>query len=429
MITYTSGKWGILFAFAQCGRSIGKGFVISVPFSLLALLIFLLIDQHGDDVRYVMSGYITPLGFLIVFRTTIAFGRYWEGITLISNARGLLFNAFSGIVSFTTIDPSKKNDKEAFLHELVRLMSILFASCLHRVSSSEHMLLEIIDHAGVDSNVLSWMADKPEKCEIILQWMQRLIVANLDKGVITIPAPILSRVFQELGTGIVHINSARRIKDIPFPFPFAQMISVLLIIHAINISIYCGLDSPSALFTYLLPFTTILTLTVIVYNAMEIEMPFGDDVNDLPLAEIVKDMNQGLVTLLDQRAQFAPMFNFDRGEHELMSMRLWGGKDFVSPQSPRKQASPKKSPREGKGAFKDPAGGQRPIRIWMVHRRAGLELGSRSKNLPGTLTSRSNQPELLRVSGRLCDPRALQRRGLTPPKKWLAQKSWRNQSR
>lgn len=37
---------------------------------------------------------------------------------------------------------------------------------------------------------------------VLLQWVQRLIVENSRNGVLDIPAPILSRVFQDYDSGL-----------------------------------------------------------------------------------------------------------------------------------------------------------------------------------------------------------------------------------
>merc|ERR1712232_556456 len=55
------------------------------------------------------------------------------------------------------------------------------------------------------------------------------------------------------------------------------------------------------------------------YIAVEIEQPFGDDINHLPLATLQSDFNRSLVTLLDARAQRVP--HFDTGDKRLSKIR------------------------------------------------------------------------------------------------------------
>ena len=53
-------------------------------------------------------------------------------------------------------------------------------------------------------------------------WMQTLMVEHHVNGVLSIPAPILSRSFQELSNGMVAFHDAIKLSCIPFPFPYAQ---------------------------------------------------------------------------------------------------------------------------------------------------------------------------------------------------------------
>merc|ERR1711972_670921 len=51
------------------------------------------------------------------------------------------------------------------------------------------------------------------------------------------------------------------------------------------------------------------------YIAAEIESPFGDDPNDLPLQALQKDMNKSLWVLLHPKTQEVPSFQFDPKIH------------------------------------------------------------------------------------------------------------------
>jgi len=85
-----------------------------------------------------------------------------------------------------------------------------------------------------------------DSCELVLQWIQKLIVeANAD-FVILIAPPILARVYNQLGMGIVKLNNARKIKEFIVPFNLAQLVTVLLILHWVCTAIVCAimLSSP-----------------------------------------------------------------------------------------------------------------------------------------------------------------------------------------
>merc|ERR1712050_3035 len=113
----------------------------------------------------------------------------------------------------------------------VRLLSLLYGSALEQVSSCENNKFEIIDVTGMDREHLEFLGTQDNKVEIILQWIQQLVVNKHNDGILNEASPILSRVFQELSRGIVNFKNARKIAELPFPFPYAQLLSVALLIQ------------------------------------------------------------------------------------------------------------------------------------------------------------------------------------------------------
>merc|ERR1719217_1326258 len=94
------------------------------------------------------------------------------------------------------------------------------------------------------------------------------------RGVLNAPPPILSRVFQELSNGIVGLNNARKIVDFPFPFPFAQMITCMLLLHWLFTPLLTALLFKHWLWCSMLCFVTVLVFWSLNYVATEIEVPF-----------------------------------------------------------------------------------------------------------------------------------------------------------
>eukprot|EP00931_Biecheleriopsis_adriatica_P062653 TRINITY_DN37802_c0_g1_i1.p1 TRINITY_DN37802_c0_g1~~TRINITY_DN37802_c0_g1_i1.p1 ORF type:complete len:331 (+),score=44.81 TRINITY_DN37802_c0_g1_i1:296-1288(+) len=138
--------------------------------------------------------------------------------------------------------------------------------------------------------------------------MQQLVVQNYNNNVLKVPPPILTRVFQELSNGIVGIVDAQKISDYPFPFPLAQMVSVMLIITAALGPLVLASIMESAAWSAALAFLTTFCFFSIHYIAAEIEMPFGDDPNDLPLFSIQKSLNTALIQLLDDDIVTCPAY-------------------------------------------------------------------------------------------------------------------------
>ncbi|KAJ1631568.1 hypothetical protein T492DRAFT_994854 [Pavlovales sp. CCMP2436] len=79
------------------------------------------------------------------------------------------------------------------------------------------------------------------------------------------PPPVVTRAYQLLSEGVIGYQQARKVGDTPFPFPYVQLITLLL--HAFNVS-------------------------------RELEEPFGYGPNHLPLIPLNEEFNSKLIHLL-----------------------------------------------------------------------------------------------------------------------------------
>merc|ERR1719350_2766495 len=202
-------------------------------------------------------------------------------------------------------------------------MSLLFCSAVHQISEMDDESLEILDTSGLDVQSLTFMADQNEKCEVIMQWIQQLIVEKYNTGVLNVAPPILSRVFQELSNGYTNVNSARSITDVPFPFPYAQLITVMLLIMSVLMPVIATFVLQVFWLAGPLTFIIVFGFWCINYIAMEIEMPFGKDTNDLSMRLMVENMNCSLLCLLDERTKRPPKVLFQT--IRFSERMYWGG--------------------------------------------------------------------------------------------------------
>ena len=122
--------------------------------------------------------------------------------------------------------------RQAVQQQLIRLISLLFCSAMGEISSMDCPEFEIIDPL-MDNATLVYVQGKKERSEVLMNWIQRLVVDNIRSNTVEIAPPIVSRVFQEFSLGIVDVAAAKKINFIPFPFPYSQMMQLLLIMQAI----------------------------------------------------------------------------------------------------------------------------------------------------------------------------------------------------
>jgi len=135
-------------------------------------------------------------------------------------------------------------------------------------------------------------------------------------------APVLSRVFQVLSDGNLGFRQARKIEDVPFPWPYAQMVAFLLLTFSVTFplmvasqmaqlpehSLAVGLERPAqSLFERgivewtppLLTFLTIMGYSGLYSTASVLEDPFVHPPNDLPSVAMQRAFNAQLLTSWD----------------------------------------------------------------------------------------------------------------------------------
>eukprot|EP00928_Gymnodinium_smaydae_P081941 TRINITY_DN65371_c0_g1_i1.p1 TRINITY_DN65371_c0_g1~~TRINITY_DN65371_c0_g1_i1.p1 ORF type:complete len:492 (-),score=36.87 TRINITY_DN65371_c0_g1_i1:159-1589(-) len=337
MIEYEHGTWGCLFAFQLRGSAIPRALAWALTCATLASGFHVLLENSdgpwvtalADISGDVLRGFTFVLGFLIVFRTQKAYSRWWEGGTLLQQLRGEWFNAVSNLIAFCNNAPEKRAEVERFQHQVVRLFSLLYGSALTQVSTMTDKTFEFIDLDGFDKHHMEFLGETHDECELVVQWLQRLIVEANTHDLVKIAPPILSRVYNQLGNGIVKLNNARKIKEFPIPFPLAQMITFMLFIHWLTTAMVCALTLSSPYMAALASFVIIVSFHGINYMAVELENPYGDDPNDLPLLDMQRDMNRSLQSLLHRKALVPPSFEWHPEEGRKMITSMFSVEDYV----------------------------------------------------------------------------------------------------
>jgi len=129
------------------------------------------------------------------------------------------------------------------------------------------------------------------------QRIARAITSRLASGGMKAPPPIVSRIFQEVSNGLLAYNGATKMKEIPVPFAFVQFNAVLLVIFFVTcpVGIACLVlnsleettDASYALTAVVVIATmfTVASFTALWLIANELEDPFGDDPNDMPMVQ------------------------------------------------------------------------------------------------------------------------------------------------
>lgn len=266
--------------------------------------------DRAKNATQMLAVFSSVMFFVLYFRSNVAYSRWWEGGTLLQKTRGEWFNSYSSLIAFSSNDPKMAGKVEEFHHLLARLMSLLFCAALQQCSPNKERAFEVMSPYGIEKQSLDFLASSNDKVEVILQWIQRSTIINMQTGVLPIAPPVMSRAFQEISRGIVNLQNARKIADFPFPFPYAQMSMVMLGIHYVSCPIFASMMTQRDI-APIISFLIVFFLWCINFIALQLEYPFGERDNDLPMVQFQRDWNKSIATLLHHRAQKPPRFNME----------------------------------------------------------------------------------------------------------------------
>lgn len=141
-----------------------------------------------------------------------------------------------------------------------------------------------------EKQVLDWDAAglrAPDRLICVFGWIVEDI--NSLQPCIRTPPPILSRSYQELSQGMTAFNQALKMSDVPFPFPFSQLLDVLLVVFTGLIPLLAGYVDDNLYPSCVQPFVGFF-ITMAFLGLMSIsrtlENPFADGPNQLPCIDL-----------------------------------------------------------------------------------------------------------------------------------------------
>ena len=154
---------------------------------------------------------------------------------------------------------------------------------------------------GVSENEIAFLQKsrgKAAKTTIAWSWLSEFIIREHLAGSLgAVGPPIISRIFQFLSDGMIYYNHARKIMFIPFPFPHAQLTAfftaTLVFVVPLLMTEFTGLTWLGCLLTFL----TVTCLFGLHEVAKELENPFRNIPNDIPLCTFLAQFNEALITM------------------------------------------------------------------------------------------------------------------------------------
>jgi predicted membrane chloride channel (bestrophin family) len=142
---------------------------------------------------------------------------------------------------------------------------------------------------GLDVSEVSFLQKiNCDRAYLVMSWIQTLIVSRTEeKEGLRIPPPILSRVWQVLSEGMTGLNQADKLAKTPFPMPYAQMLTVLLLIFNLTLPVMIAANVNAVWLGIVVAFVTTVAYQGLNETARELEDPFKPThVNDLGLPQL-----------------------------------------------------------------------------------------------------------------------------------------------
>jgi len=179
--------------------------------------------------------------------------------------------------------------------KILSLFSLLHACALAELSHKES--LHFCAMHGLDARETQIINDPRtlNKTFLVYSWIISAITKRFQEGGLAVPAPIASRVWDELARGMLALRDATSIHDTPFPFAFAQLCSLLIGVIALAMPLACVHYLSGWFFPPVMAFIAMMYFTAMNEVCVELEDPFGDDPNDLPMKHYQYEFNNCLM--------------------------------------------------------------------------------------------------------------------------------------
>lgn len=242
---------------------------------------FLHLSSKNPTVMHSILGFV--LSMLLVFRTNSAYDRWWEGRkiwgSVVNNSRNLALKLSAMLVH--------EKDKQD-----IKLLISNYVFAFKNHLRSKYIQEEF---TPTDNINLSQFADANHKPNLIAKSLYAKInslYANKD-----LTGEQLIILNDELKSFTDSCGACERIKNTPIPYSYNIFLKKMIFLYCISLPIFFGSE-----FGYTTVAITIIVLYVfasIELIAEEIEDPFGEDDNDLPLDDICNRIKTNLNEILN----------------------------------------------------------------------------------------------------------------------------------
>lgn len=272
---------GVLF----CG---GFGFFVS-----LLDYLGIPVSWPGFDIVITNVSYNLVLGLLLVFRTNTSYERFWEGRkawgTITASIRNL------GHLIWVTIAETEPTDREKKISTLRLLVAFAVATKLHLRQQAIDSELEAL---MTPDQFLKLKAVKLPPLQLAV-WIGDYLQQQYNRNLVTTnQLTAMNILVNEL---LEALTTCERILLTPIPLAYTIYLKRLLLIYCLSLPF----QVVDTLHWWTTPIAIILSFVLLGIEEIgtEIENPFGNDANDLPLEEICTTILDNIEDLIAVNSQ------------------------------------------------------------------------------------------------------------------------------
>ena len=136
------------------------------------------------------------------------------------------------------------------------------------------------------------------KIALCSMWLQEFMSREFEAGALgNTPPPVASRLYQFVSDGTLGYNQARKVAYIPFPFPHTQLTTFYVVVITLFLPLLMLTFVNDVTAAAVLNFLTVGVFLGLWHVSIELEDPFRNVPNDLPLNRFQAEFNEALVVM------------------------------------------------------------------------------------------------------------------------------------
>ena len=288
MIKYNPKNWfGLIFEFHKSDTLRKLIYVILIYAVYAGIIVYL--ELHYTNFKSTIAihsllGFV--LGLLLVFRTNTAYDRWWEGRKVL----GALVNTSRNLaLKLNTFIPNEKTEIKKRISELISNYSFSMKNHLR-----DKMIVEEIKYnESLSKEEYTESDHKPNLIAKKLYIETKKLYDNKN-----ISGNIYITVDEQIKELTDVVGKCERIKKTPIPYSYNIFLKKFIFIYTLTLPVGLATD----FFYWSIPISIFILyiLGSLELLAEEIENPFGEDANDLPVDVICQNIKKNVDEILNK---------------------------------------------------------------------------------------------------------------------------------